>query len=832
MVVANSASLTSRAIAEYYAQQNGIPSANLIYITCPTSEQTDWNTFASTVRDPLRAVITGLESGGAAIDYIVLTKGIPLSVSRDVDVYSSASVLTCLSQPDVDAPIVNPYGPTTNDPGGYNGLPASRAFSHSLALFGYHLYLVSRIDAYSVAQAERIVDDRASARPGGAYVFDRRPGFQLVWKTMDDRLGGAASILRARGLNVVEDNTATFLSGQTDVMGYFGWGSNDASYTLGAYESNVFRPGSIGDTYVSTSGRTFNPTSGGQSLLADLIPQGLSAGGAYVAEPYGSLTDYPNVVCDRYTQGYNAVESFYASCPELFWRTVIIGDPLMAPYSTPPVVNLTLPAPGAVSGDVTLQATATDASGIQKVEFYCDDVRIAVDYQPPYTAVINSFLFDDGSHRVEAIAYENSAVAAQGRDSRLIDIENPGFVPITQPSQLLTMPVGTYAELTGAVVTIGNVTGSGFWVSARDGTSGIEVTGAFAAKSGDIVDVKGLLYIQDGRQKIQQLRCTKTGATTPAVPVAVEAPDLGGVSPFPDNVPSGGTSGAYNVGRSVQVAGFVDQTNPSAGSMTLAGTQWQPAVTIYFANPTPASKALIPLPGKYVRVRGVCSTTVGPSGVSATVLAESWSAVSPVAQLTWHGPVGKGTNLLGLPFDPQSADPAQVFVITAAGSAPIDGNLFWWSAAASNWVVYYQDPFSDPFPSPSSGGVYMMRSSVTAVCTFVGFDPAAGCDLWVSLGSKAGRAAPVALRGVVEAPWSSCLVTDGFMQLPIDQAIAVGWLKPEGQLFQAGSSNYSSFLLTSASPVAAGQGYFVYPKRPNLSLVIPAASRNSLFAAN
>ena len=60
-------------------------------------------------------------------------------------------------------------------------------------------------------------------------------------------------------------------------MGYVSWGSNaGADFTLAKYQNLSFMPGSIGETYVSSGGRTFNlPTDcqiiQGQSLIADLV---------------------------------------------------------------------------------------------------------------------------------------------------------------------------------------------------------------------------------------------------------------------------------------------------------------------------------------------------------------------------------------------------------------------------------------------------------------------------------------------------------------------------------------------------------------------------------
>lgn len=59
-------------------------------------------------------------------------------------------------------------------------------------------------------------------------------------------------------------------------MGYASWGSNDGTFSLDEYRKLRFKPGALVETYVSTSARTFKPTTGGQSMIADLIAQGVT----------------------------------------------------------------------------------------------------------------------------------------------------------------------------------------------------------------------------------------------------------------------------------------------------------------------------------------------------------------------------------------------------------------------------------------------------------------------------------------------------------------------------------------------------------------------------
>lgn len=96
---------------------------------------------------------------------------------------------------------------------------------------------------------------------------------------------------------------------------------------------NSWLPGALVETYVSTSGRTFNyPATYGQSLAADLILDGVSGTKAYVYEPYLSACAHPDILFDAYTNGYYSAESYYMASEFLSWMDVVVCDPKLAIY--------------------------------------------------------------------------------------------------------------------------------------------------------------------------------------------------------------------------------------------------------------------------------------------------------------------------------------------------------------------------------------------------------------------------------------------------------------------------------------------------------------------
>ncbi len=121
-----------------------------------------------------------------------------------------------------------------------------------------------------------------------------------------------------------------------------------AEFADGTYNGSIFfdtlklypiRPhftwldGSIAETAVSTGGRTFVLNSSyGQSLVSDLLDDGVSGVKGYVYEPYLSAISNPEQLLSCYADGYTMTECYAASNVLLSWMGTVIGDPKMAAY--------------------------------------------------------------------------------------------------------------------------------------------------------------------------------------------------------------------------------------------------------------------------------------------------------------------------------------------------------------------------------------------------------------------------------------------------------------------------------------------------------------------
>ena len=116
--------------------------------------------------------------------------------------------------------------------------------------------------------------------------------------------------------------------------------STDGSVYLDSLRLYPLRPhnewvnGSIAETAVSTGARSFEfGTSYGQSLVADLLEDGVSGVKGYVYEPYLTSVGSPSMLMSMYASGFNLAESHAAANLQTSWMGVTVGDPKMAPYA-------------------------------------------------------------------------------------------------------------------------------------------------------------------------------------------------------------------------------------------------------------------------------------------------------------------------------------------------------------------------------------------------------------------------------------------------------------------------------------------------------------------
>jgi uncharacterized protein (TIGR03790 family) len=363
LVVSNKNSPTSLSISKAYSERRNVK--NQIQISCQDSsvdtgqESIEFSIFRKQILEPITTALKKLPN----VDFIVLTKGIPIRLKgADIGLHNSNvsvdSYLACLdyaTRRDTTAMVINETG--WKGKGWFNRFwNSNERFSRSK--FGG--FLVTRLDGYTEADCKLLITNAIESeqtKPVGKILIDVASGHgvgdtskvplscigtggsektlgDMGYNDWDADLLIAEQKIRSNQKPVELDNTETFVGGKSALMGYASWGSNDPKFDAAAYKSLRFAPGAIAETAVSTSARTFLPTSGGQSLIADLIRGQVTGVKGYCDEPFLQAVASPSILFDRYTRGWTLAESFYAASRLVGWQDIVIGDPICSPYAS------------------------------------------------------------------------------------------------------------------------------------------------------------------------------------------------------------------------------------------------------------------------------------------------------------------------------------------------------------------------------------------------------------------------------------------------------------------------------------------------------------------
>ena len=256
-VVINENSQASVKIGEYYARARALPASNVLRIRTSEEETVDRATFESTIERPLADAISR-DRLQDRILYLVLTKGIPIRVA-------GAAGLTG-TMASVDSELTLLYRHMTGRRTPLNGFAANPYFLGDRAIAeaqpftrrDHDIYLVSRLDAFTVEGALALVDRARAPATEGRIVLDQRDA--LVNRTGEDWLGLAAKRLTEQGHadRLLLEATTKPVRGVTPVLGYSSWGSTDPQNRVRSVGFG-FAPGAIAANLVSTDARTFRP---------------------------------------------------------------------------------------------------------------------------------------------------------------------------------------------------------------------------------------------------------------------------------------------------------------------------------------------------------------------------------------------------------------------------------------------------------------------------------------------------------------------------------------------------------------------------------------------
>ncbi|MDR1191692.1 MAG: TIGR03790 family protein [Verrucomicrobiales bacterium] len=360
LVVYNSNDRDSLALAERYAALRQIPLERVLGISCPTDETVSRKIYTAQIEAPINDYCTRqgwFQRGVRQLTWfgreytvnqtlnnpiwcVVLMRGVPLRVAGDAElppvdhvpeamrvnaaaVDSELARLPCQGLPAWGF-VPNPYFSAT----------LTRPFS---ALYADWLMLVARLDAPTVADARRMLEDSVSAErlelTGRAYfdsrgITDRGSGYFAA----DEAMRRAADRVTKAGLETSLDTLPDVAPVNTpwdNVALYFGWYTEHCAGPF-LQPGFKFRPGAIAYHIHSFSAETLRSTT--THWAGPLLGKGAAATMGCVYEPYVSFTPNVEVFVSGLLGGLTFGEAAYQAQPVLSWMVTMVGDPLYRPF--------------------------------------------------------------------------------------------------------------------------------------------------------------------------------------------------------------------------------------------------------------------------------------------------------------------------------------------------------------------------------------------------------------------------------------------------------------------------------------------------------------------
>lgn len=138
----------------------------------------------------------------------------------------------------------------------------------------------------------------------------------------------------------------------------------------------------------------------------------------------------------------------------------------------PPSVSLSNPAAGSqITQPITIEASATDASGVAKIEFYLDGTLLATRTATPYTYHWNTDASSEGTHTIRVVATDAAGRLAE--QSITVTLARTSPAPDTEGPLLANVKAGGVVLADG--ITLARTTALSFSATDPSGISRIEL---------------------------------------------------------------------------------------------------------------------------------------------------------------------------------------------------------------------------------------------------------------------------------------------------------------------------------------------------------------------
>jgi len=394
-VVFNSSDSGSEALANTYVAARSIPPNQVCGVATTSQADIPLADYDSQIWKPLQAC---LQNGGsiARIDAVLVMRGMPLRVqiptasSNEVVSLTAALGVWDSTLSDGTTPLLGQEPGQTltcgnntpclaakwNSPLLGLGKPFAPDFQVTQGGAIWHPKLVTMFDGRSYSDAGKLLTSALDAeKAGGAsgeFLF--MDGADSARGVLDSQAPAAISQLQSLGFTA---NSVAFnksLTGRT--LASFVTGSASLDTTI---EGNTFEPGAIVDNLTSDGAVPNNFTATGQTQvsIARWVAMGVAGVHGTVAEPLNNCFPSRQFVVD-YATGAPLSEAYLRNMPFAYWRNLVLGDPMAAPYAKRPVVTLDgLVDQQAIGGSVpvTVHAQDTAGTGIATIRIYVDGVQ-------------------------------------------------------------------------------------------------------------------------------------------------------------------------------------------------------------------------------------------------------------------------------------------------------------------------------------------------------------------------------------------------------------------------------------------------------------------------
>ena len=394
VVIANADIPESVALAERYARERSVPPNQVCALSLPDADTIDLADYEARLLTPLRAC---LDDGGARdrIEAALLVRGVPLRVRIPVGdaqqiVSTAAALMLWDSARDDGTPVLGQAPGRDADCGGRSclaatwpnvyrgGLAFEPGFEQASGGVVWRPILVTLLHARSYADAERLIDSaldaEAMAPPTGEMLF--MEGRDPARGVLDVQYDRVIAELETRGFTAARVPFDADLTGRTLAAFFTG------TATLGeTIEGNTYLPGSLVDNLTSfgAAPRNFEETGESQVSIARWVERGAAGVHGTVAEPLNNCFPSRDLLL-AYVDGATLAESFHSRLPFAYWRNVVLGDPMAAPYAQRPVVTVEGVTDGeSLEGAAAITVTATDPAGrgVSWIALYLDGVELA-----------------------------------------------------------------------------------------------------------------------------------------------------------------------------------------------------------------------------------------------------------------------------------------------------------------------------------------------------------------------------------------------------------------------------------------------------------------------